>query len=222
VATRAVAVGASAGGVDALSRLVEALPADFPGALLVVLHISPASASVLPQILVRAGSLPAAHAHDGEPIEPGRIYVAPPDFHLLVLDHTIRVVRGPTENNHRPAIDPLFRSLALSAGPDAIAVVLTGALDDGSAGAVAVSARGGTVLVQDPEEAAYPAMPLNAIAADPPCRVATVGEIARIIDELVRETSHDEPVDAGELELQRSFAGFELGAPARTGLTART
>src|SRR5581483_7970544 len=104
-----IVVGASAGGVEALGQLVRGLPAGLEAAVFVVLHVSPHGTSVLPQILSRAGPLPATHARDGEPIRPGRIYVAPPDFHLLVKTGHVGLARGPTENSHRPAVDPLFR-----------------------------------------------------------------------------------------------------------------
>ena len=122
--------------------------------MLVVLHIPAFSASSLPAILDRVGPLTADHARDHEPLVAGRIYVAPPDFHLLAELDEVRLTRGPLEQNHRPAIDPLFRSVALAFGPAAIALVLTGALADGAAGVTAVAARGGTVVVQDPKDAA--------------------------------------------------------------------
>src|SRR5262249_19700770 len=131
---RVVVIGASAGGVEALREVVAGLPADLPAPVLVVLHVRP-EASHLPAILERGGTLPASHATDGQTLEPGRIFIAPPDNHLLVDDGRVRVVRGPKENLHRPAIDPLFRSAAVSYGPGTVAVVLSGSLSDGAAGA---------------------------------------------------------------------------------------
>ena len=125
-----IVVGASAGGVEALSRLARNLPQDLPASVFVVLHIPAQSTSLLPMILSRAGSLPASHPEDGERIENGHIYVAPPDRHLMIEPGRIRVVRGPTENRHRPAIDPLFRSAARAYGPRVIGVILTGTLED--------------------------------------------------------------------------------------------
>jgi two-component system chemotaxis response regulator CheB len=158
-----VAIGASSGGVAALKHLVAALPADLPAALCVVLHISPQSRSVLPQILSRAGPLPAVAAEDGMALQAGRIHVAPPDHHLLVEHDTLRVLRGPPENRHRPAIDPLLRSLAWSHGPRAVGVVLSGGLDDGTAGLWALKSCGGTTVVQEPDEAENPDMPNSAL-----------------------------------------------------------
>lgn len=157
------AVGASAGGVDALVGLARALPEDFPGAIFVVLHTPPTARSMLPRILNNAGPLLAAHAVDGEPIEPGRVYVAPPDRHLVVHHGQMRVVNGPRENRHRPAIDPLFRSAAIAYGPRVAGIILSGTLDDGTAGLVAIKRSGGVAIVQDPDEALFPGMIESAI-----------------------------------------------------------
>ena len=219
-------IGASAGGVEALQRVVAGLPEDLGAPVLIVLHIPAFSASNLPAILSRAGPLEAHHAVDHEPLEPDRIYVAPPDRHLLVTRAAVRVVRGPHENNARPAIDPLFRSAALAFGPEAIGVVLTGTMDDGAAGVRALAARGGTVLVQDPEDALYPAMPINAIAAEDPEYVAPVAEIAGLVCRLVREPvtttneSEEDQMDE-ELRLEQSFAAFAPGTINENGTTGR-
>ncbi len=181
-----VVVGASAGGVEALRNLVASLPADYAGAIFVVLHVPSISPSVLPGILSRRGPLPAEHAVDGEPVTGGRIYVAPPDHHLLVDEGVVRVERGPRENGHRPAIDPLFRSAASTCGPRAIGIILSGLLDDGAAGLEAVTAAGGVAVVQDPEDALYPMMPESALAAVGPAAIVlpaakmgqTLGELA--------------------------------------------
>ena len=159
-----VVVGASAGGVEALSRLVRGLPSGLPAAIAVVLHTSPTGPSLLPEILSREGRLPATPAKDGEELLLGHIYVSSPDHHLLVNpDRTLRVIRGPQENRHRPAIDPLFRSAAVAFGSRVIGVLLSGTLDDGTAGLFAIKEKGGVTIVQDPEEAIAPGMPRNAL-----------------------------------------------------------
>lgn len=158
-----IVVGTSAGGVEALQTLVHALPANIPAAIFVVVHIPAESRSLLPKILSRAGPLPASHPKDGTEIEHRCIYIAPPDQHLLVEKGVVRVVRGPKENRCRPAIDPLFRSAALAYGPRVVGVVLTGGLDDGTAGLLAIKRQGGIAVVQDPQEALYPSMPQNAM-----------------------------------------------------------
>jgi two-component system chemotaxis response regulator CheB len=160
-----IVVGASAGGVSALRTLARDLPGDLPAAVFVVLHVAPHAPSILPEILDRAGALSSREPDDGETIGPGTIYVARPDHHLLLDRGRVRVVRGPRENGYRPSIDVLFRSAARAYGPRVIAVVLSGALDDGAAGVRAVKERGGLVVVQAPEEASYPDMPRAALAA---------------------------------------------------------
>jgi len=176
-----VVVGASAGGVEALKQLVRGLPAGYGSAVLIVLHVPPAGTSVLPQILERAGRLPSAHARDGEPLEPGRIYVAPPDFHLTVEADTIRVVDGPKENGVRPAIDALFRTAAHAYGERVAGVILSGSLADGSAGLAAVKEAGGLTVVQNPAEASYAAMPSSAIDLVGPDHVLPVAAIAALL-----------------------------------------
>jgi two-component system, chemotaxis family, protein-glutamate methylesterase/glutaminase len=158
-----VAIGASAGGVESLRRLVHELPTELPAAVAVVLHLAPTSRSLLAQILSRSGALPAHQATDKCALEDGHIYVAAPDHHLLVEDHQLRVSRGATENGVRPAVDPLFRTAAATFGTRAIGVVLSGSLDDGTAGLFEIKRRGGWTMVQDPTEALYPAMPSSAI-----------------------------------------------------------
>jgi len=199
-----VALGASAGGVEALTCVLSQLPPDLGAVVLVVLHTAPGAVSRLPEVLARAGPLPVAHARDGEQLEPNRVYVAPPDHHLLVADGQARVVRGPHENRHRPAVDPLFRSAAVAYRERLVAVILTGALDDGAAGCLAVKRMGGQVLVQDPAEAAFPSMPQSAIAADHPTAVLPAAELGAAIVDAVRKLPAARTHEADE-ELQREI-----------------
>jgi two-component system chemotaxis response regulator CheB len=158
-----IVIGTSAGGVEALSEIVAGLPGDFPASVFVVLHTSPQSPSVLADILDRAGPLPARYAVDRERIKPGRVYVAPADWHLVVEPTRVRLTRGPKENRFRPAVDPLFRSAAQAYGPRVVGVILTGGLNDGTSGLLAVKQLGGTAIVQDPREAFIPSMPQSAL-----------------------------------------------------------
>jgi len=163
IAKRLVVIGASAGGIDALRTIVTAIPDTIPAAVCIVLHMSPESPGALPELLKRAGGVRVTVAFDGERLEPGHVYVAPPDRHLLVDPGKLRVTTGPREHRFRPAIDPLFRSAAQVFGPNAIGVVLTGNLDDGTAGLWTIKRLGGVAIVQDPSDAIYPSMPLNAM-----------------------------------------------------------
>src|SRR5215213_8303800 len=187
-----VVIGASAGGIQALTALVAGLPRDFPASILVVVHIPPYAISRLPEILSRSGPLPAAHAQQDEVIEPGRIYIAPPDRHLLVRTGRLELSRGPRENHARPAIDPLFRSAARAYGPRVIGIVLSGALYDGSMDLLAVKTRGGVAIVQDPADAAFESMPQNALRTVEPDVVVPVADMARVLMELVQDAVPDE------------------------------
>jgi two-component system, chemotaxis family, protein-glutamate methylesterase/glutaminase len=202
-----VVVAASAGGVEALRGLLGCLPAAIPATLLVVLHVPAAGGKVLPRILGRAGLLPASAAGDGEVPLPGHVYVAPPDRHMLLVGDKIRLSQGPRHNGHRPAADPLFISAALSAGPHTTAVVLSGTLDDGAAGAAAVERRGGAVVIQDPGESAYDGMPRAAMAATRQATVLRLADLAAFIDQESRR-----PVPAQQMppdsDLSRQLGVF--------------
>lgn len=218
-----VVVGASAGGVEALREFVGHLPADFPGCVLVVLHMPPTAASALPRILARSGSLPVRGASEGAPLEPGTILVGVPDQHLVVLPDSVTLTRGPTENGHRPAIDVLFRSAARHHAGRVTAVVLSGSLDDGAAGMVAVRCRGGHGIVQDFDEAPYAGMPAAAAAA----ATVEVLPIARIPARLVEvmAAAPDPPADnaAGLIARETDVSDLdpdELHDPERPGTPA--
>lgn len=200
----AVAVAASAGGVEALTDFVRDLPIDFPGIVLVVLHVSESGPSVLPNILTRASKLSAQHAHEAEPLRSGVILVAPPGQHLRVRDSKAVLDRGPRENGHRPSADALLRSVAEVYGNRSAGVILSGTMDDGAAGLAAVGLAHGLTLVQDPAEAAFPGMPRAAIAAAGPdvvCRAQDMAaRLVSWIDELAAEEriAAFDPVTADE------------------------
>ncbi|KJH71378.1 chemotaxis protein CheB [Aliterella atlantica] len=182
-----VVIGASAGGLKAFEALVSQLPANFPAAVFIVWHISPDYPSLLPEILARVTLLKVAHAVHMEAIAPGRIYIAPPDRHLVIESDFVRLSRGPKENRFRPAIDVLFRSAARAYAQRVIGVVLSGSLDDGAAGLYAIKERGGQAVVQDPADALHPSMPraaMKAVAVDYCVPVIQMGALlARLVDE---------------------------------------
>jgi two-component system, chemotaxis family, protein-glutamate methylesterase/glutaminase len=199
--------------VEALQRLVARLPKNFPAALFVVLHLAPEGTSVLPNILTRAGKLPASHPRDKEPIRMGHIYVAPQDHHLLIENGKVRLSHGPKENRHRPAVDPLFRSAARWYGPRTIGIVLTGSLDDGTAGLQAIKKRGGVAIVQDPADAVYSDMPRSAMEFVPVDHVAPVDSIPELLQQLVH--AHVAENGAGKssrLKKETEFAELEMNA----------
>jgi two-component system chemotaxis response regulator CheB len=189
-----IVLGASAGGVETLSRLAGRLPAGLPAALFIVCHFPRSEHSILPQILSRHGPLLAAHAQDGEAIRPGRIYVAPPDYHMTLAAGVVRLDHGANENRHRPAIDPLFRTAARVYGPRVVGVVLSGTLFDGIAGLMAVRGGGGVTVVQDPAEAPLPELPQQARLMARPDYVLPVDDIAGLLAGLA---GHPDPSSGG-------------------------
>ncbi|MCC7022071.1 MAG: chemotaxis protein CheB [Thermomicrobiales bacterium] len=186
-----VVIGASAGGIPALTTLVAGLPADLAAALFVVVHVPNTGTSRLPEVLSHAGPLPAHHAEAGEPIEHGQITVAPPDYHLLLRRGRVELDHGPRENHARPAIDPLFRTAARAYGPRGIGIVLSGALYDGSLGLMSVKTRGGIAIVQDPAEAVVDSMPRNALKLVAADYILPAGEIAPVVTALTQEDVRD-------------------------------
>ena len=203
-----IVVGTSSGGIEALQQIARALPADFGGSLFIVLHTSPESPGFLPQILESVGPLPATNAADGERTLPGRIYVAPPDHHMLLEPGRVRLTRGPKENRFRPAIDPLLRSAAQVYGPRVVGVVLTGNLDDGTAGLWAVKRLGGTAVVQDPEDALFPSMPRNAMRNVKVDYCVPLSGVAPLLVELARAPVAEEGVSdvPDEMEIEVRIA----------------
>jgi two-component system chemotaxis response regulator CheB len=162
-----VVVGGSAGSLKPLQELAAALPADLPGPVLVTIHVREGPRTGFPLILARAGTLPVAHATAGERLRPGRIYVAPPGYHLLVPGGVAELSDGPRVSYSRPAADVMFASAARWFGARVVAVVLSGLMDDGARGAALVARAGGAVVVQEPGEAVHPSMPRSALAATP-------------------------------------------------------
>ena len=204
-------IGTSSGGVEALRRLAGDLPPELPAALFVVMHVPEWAPSVLPDILSRAGPLKAVHPEDGDRIEKGRIYVAPPDFHLLGERGRVRLTRGPKENRHRPAVDPLFRTAAVAYGPRVVGVVLSGTLNDGTAGLQAVKQRGGVAVVQDPGDALFSGMPESALEYVGADHCLPMEKIAPLLVRLSGEAAKEEgayPVP-DDMELESRIAGLD-------------
>lgn len=219
-----VVIGGSAGALEVLLEMAGALPPDLPATIFVALHTVPDSGSRLAELLSQRGPLPATQPLHGQAFEPGRIYVAPPDNHLLVRRGTMEVVRGPRENGHRPAVDALFRSAARAYGPRVAAVVLSGYQDCGTAGLLSVKARGGAALVQDPDTASVAEMPqsaLDQVAVDavvaPADLGAAVASFARRPH--VTEAAVDEGVSA--LEGDAKGAPTSLVCPQCQGALTR-
>jgi two-component system chemotaxis response regulator CheB len=183
-----IVMGASAGGVECLRDIVAGFPTDLAASVLIVIHVPPRSPGLIPGILSRSGPLPAQFGADGDELRHGRIYVAPSDHHMLVTDGKIMLARGARENLHRPAIDPLFRSAAVAYGPRVIGVVLTGALDDGTAGLSAIKRCGGLAVVQDPVDATYPSMPTSALRNVQVDHCVPRAEIPGLLQRLTRES----------------------------------
>jgi two-component system chemotaxis response regulator CheB len=216
-----VVVGGSAGALQPLRAIVGSLPHDFAATIFVVIHVSPRGESVLPQLLTQWGPLPAVHAVDGQTIRPGHIYVAPPDQHLLVYPEHVRVIQGAKENRHRPAIDPLFRSAARSYGARVVGVLLSGALDDGSAGLAVIKQAGGAVVVQDPDDALTPSMPRNALQHVEPDHRVRAAQIAQVLvglmaehrREVQRASTRDQslPEPGGELDGKAVYSCPDCG-----------
>ena len=219
-------VGASAGGVESLRAFVAGLDPDLPAAVLVVLHLPSTGASMLSPILARAGALPVSTASINQSLIPGTIVVAPPDNHLILVDGHTTLTRGPRENGSRPAVDVLFRTAAYTCGPRVIGVILSGALDDGTAGMLSIRQRGGTVLAQDPSDAAYAGMPASVIRNVGADVVGTVAELAAAVNRLTREPPPSPAPPAGpsailtrEVEIA-DLTPAAFSAPDRPGVPA--
>ncbi|HVX60784.1 MAG TPA: chemotaxis protein CheB [Pirellulales bacterium] len=198
-------IGGSAGGLSALLELVRELPADLPAALCVAIHTAPSSPGMLPRIVAHKTELPCVYAENNQELTPGRIYFAPVDRHLLISGSRMLVTHGPRENGFRPAVDPLFRSAARSYGPRVAGVILSGSLGDGSYGLAAIKRGGGIAIVQNPEEALVPSMPLSALRGVDVDHVVNAAEMPQLLLELADDpkggpgmaggASHEPPPD---------------------------
>jgi two-component system, chemotaxis family, protein-glutamate methylesterase/glutaminase len=192
-----VVIGASAGGVETLRRVVGGFAPDLPAAVCIVLHVSPGSPSALAGILQRAGSLPCRPARDRDVLELGQILVAPPDHHLVIEDRHVRLTVAPPEKGHRPGIDVLFRSAAHACNDRVIGVVLSGTREDGTAGLTEIKAHGGAAVVQDPDDALYGGMPASALAHVAVDAVVPVDRVAAVVTAMVGSANPSEPDPAG-------------------------
>jgi two-component system, chemotaxis family, protein-glutamate methylesterase/glutaminase len=205
---RIIVIGASLSGIDALCELASKLPADFPAPIFVVQHVVSHSPGMLPYLLSKAGPLRAVHPTNATVFEPGTIYVAPPDRHMLVQNGYIRLSHGPHENLARPAIDPLFRSAAINYGSAVVGVVLTGQLNDGTSGLLTIKDRGGFTIVQDPREAAARSMPLSAIQHVEVDKVCTIDGMAALLVTLAKDAPPETKQSLRELmEIENRIAG---------------
>jgi two-component system chemotaxis response regulator CheB len=212
-----IVIGASAGGVEALPRLIGSLPKDLPAAVFVVIHLAGGGPGMMPVIIGRATELPVRSATDRKKFFPGEVYVAPPDHHLTLEGPVMRVLHGPRENRHRPAIDPLFRSAALAYGARVIGVVLTGFLDDGTAGLNSIKAHGGVTVVQDPEEAMAPGMPRSALEHVVVDHCVHLAEMAPLLVQLAetaaRSRKHNGKVEMKKPTVPPSVMNKRFGSP---------
>lgn len=197
-----IVIGASAGGVEAIKSLVSHLPADLPAAVFVTLHLNARSPGVLPQLLSLAGPLPAVHAEDGMLINPGHIYVAPPDHHLVIQQGFMQLSHGPRENLNRPCINVMFRSAAAAYDGRVAGVLLTGMLDDGSAGLWDIQRAHGATIVQDPDEATFRSMPENAIHGLNVQYIVRLQEIPPLLSRLARSDRNENPLTTPDLVVE--------------------
>jgi two-component system chemotaxis response regulator CheB len=195
---RIVVIGASAGGLEALRVIAAALPVDFPAPIVGVMHMSPESPGILHEIINRVGPLRAIEVHRSERLKPGHIYVPPANVHLVIEPGLVRTTRGPKENRFRPAIDPLFRTAAQVYGPAAIGVIVTGNLDDGTAGLWSIKKLGGTAVIQDPDDAMFPSMPQSAARHVEVDHSVPLPEIAPLLVRLTAAPVHEYAIDIPE------------------------
>jgi two-component system chemotaxis response regulator CheB len=215
-----IVMGASMGGIEAISTVLAGLPAELEGSIFVVQHVGDYGTGLLDKILQRVTNLRVSFAVDREPFQKGHVYIARPGMHLLIEESTMRITRGPRENRTRPAIDPLFRSAAVIHGPHAVGVVLTGMLNDGTAGLRAIERCGGKTVVQDPLHAQFPEMPSNAVRYVAVNYCVSLPEIPRVLVELTKTDAGPPVPIPAELVLENQIAEAEMGEigePERIG-----
>ncbi|HEY0059608.1 MAG TPA: chemotaxis protein CheB [Flavisolibacter sp.] len=225
-----VVIGASAGGIIALVEFLKCIPEDFDGYIFVVQHLSPFSPSVLPQILGRVSTMKAVHPRDGEVMKKNTIYVAPPDHHLLLENDQISIKKGPKENRFRPSIDALFRSAAYTYGPRVVGIVLSGLLDDGTSGLWSVKRHNGLCVIQDPEEAEFPSMPLNVLEYVDVDYSVPICEMGSLVSKLTAERAPEKTVlSESEIDLLKTEVNiaaqdnaFDMGVLDKGALTPLT
>src|SRR5215216_4024246 len=219
---RCIVIGASAGGYDVLRQITSQLPADMSVPVFVVLHVAANGPGLLPEILSKSGPLPAVHPLDGAYIEPGTIYVAPPDHHLLIDDGRVAVKKGPKENGFRPSIDALFRSAAYSYGRGAIGVVLSGALNDGTSGLWSIKRLGGIAIVQEPYQAKYWSMPRSALEYVEADYKVPSNEMGLLLTELVQAQPTQEEMMGNDINEDARRLAIETQVAAGVNLPEKT
>ncbi|QFI68237.1 protein-glutamate methylesterase [Sinorhizobium alkalisoli] len=215
-----IAIGGSLGSVDAVKQLLRDLPADFDAAVFVVIHVGASGKDLLAGIFNDRAAIPVRTATDGEPVQPGRAYVAPADNHLLVMDGTVRLGRGPRENLARPAVDPLFRSVGMSFGPGAIGLILTGMLNDGAAGLADLKRCGGVAVVQNPADAVAPDMPLGALSAAEVDYRAPLSDLPSLLAKLAGEEAGQAVPVPDDVRLEVDIALGRRADPAKISVIA--
>lgn len=206
-----IVIGASAGGFEAMSNLLQGLPQGFEASIFIVVHMNASSTgNGLVSYLRKATKATCKLAENNEPIEKGTIYIAPPDFHMILEPEKIKVIKGPRENKFRPAIDPLFRSAAVNFSSRTIGIILSGLLEDGTAGMHAIKKCGGTTIIQDPDEAAFPDMPLIVSRTMKVNYILPVSDIGKILLSLIKEPANENAAIPDELILENKIAHRHL------------
>ncbi len=210
---RVIAIGGSWGSITAILELCKGLSSDLQAAICIVIHLSPRFPSQAAQLFAARCPMPVVAATDGARLESGRVFVGQPDRHLIVQDGTIRLGDGPRENQARPAIDPLFRSVGVSYGARAVGLVLTGLLDDGASGLADLKRCGGVTVVQNPRDAEAAEMPLAALGATAIDYRAPLADLGALLEMLTRQPAGPSPPPPDDVRLEVEIAlGRPIGA----------